>query len=87
MNIHQELRELKELISNLYLVQKKTLLHAEAARYMGISTSYLYYLGREEKIPVSCPEGKLKYYKKEDLDAFMLKGRKRSKDEIINEVN
>ena len=87
MNVHQEILELKKLVIHISHLQKKILLHHEAASYMGISKSYLYKLGYNDKIPVSSPEGKLKYYRREDLDAYMLSGMRKSKQQIINEIS
>lgn len=87
MNVHQKILELEKLIVHLHLLQKKILTHKEAAKYLGLSESYLYKLGLSGIITYSCPSGKRKYYLREDLDAYMLSGRRKSKQEIINELN
>jgi hypothetical protein len=85
MNVHQKIIELEKLIVNLHLLRREILSHQEAAKYIGISESYLYKL--KDQITYSCPTGKLKFYQRKDLDAYMLRGRRKSTQEIINEVN
>lgn len=54
----------------------------EACLYMDISKSYLYKLTHTRLLAFSCPAGKKIYFKKEDLDKWMLKNRRPSIDEI-----
>jgi len=85
MNVHQKIIELEKLIAHHHLLQKEILSHEEAAKYIGISESYLYKLTRQ--ITHFCPSGKRKYYLRKDLDAYMLSGKRKSNYEIINEIN
>lgn len=54
----------------------------EACKFMDISKSYLYKLTHGRVLPYSCPNGKKIYFKKEDLEAWMMGNRQASKDEI-----
>lgn len=69
----QELRELKKSIEESNLFRKNILSLDEAAIYLGISKSTLYKINTIYGIPYSKPAQKLIYYKREDLDAWMLK--------------
>ncbi len=54
----------------------------EACLFMDISKSFMYKLTHGRLLPYSCPNGKKIYFKKEDLEAWMLGNRQVSKDEI-----
>lgn len=54
----------------------------EACSYMDISQSYLYKLTHGRVLPFSCPNGKKIYFRKEDLNTWMLRNHQYSKDEI-----
>lgn len=56
---------------------------SEACLYMGIKKSTLYKLTSARKITHYCPQGKLIYFKKSDLDQFLLK----NKLETVEEIN
>lgn len=49
------------------------MISSQAAQYLGISMSHLYRLTSRHLIAFYKPNGKLNYFKKEDLDAFVLK--------------
>lgn len=69
----QELRELKTQVSEAILCKKEILTLDEAAQYLRISKSTLYKLNLINGIPHSKPAQKLIYYKRADLDAWMMK--------------
>jgi len=50
---------------------KDTLTASEAAAYMGITKRHLYTLTTSRAIPHYKPRGKMMYFLKSDLDAFM----------------
>lgn len=58
----------------------------EAARFLGISKSYLYKLTHGLVIPHYKPGGKLIYFQCEDLEAWMRRNRISSKDELANQA-
>ena len=81
--ILQELSELKKLtegVSNLLEGQvhlhKFIFTHEEAANYVGLSESYLHKLCSQRKITFYSPRHGRKYYKREDLNSWLLKNRK-----------
>ncbi|MBC8343746.1 MAG: helix-turn-helix domain-containing protein, partial [Bacteroidetes bacterium] len=63
------------------LIQKEVLTFNEAARYAGLSRSYLYKLTSIGKIPHYKPNGKMIYFNREELDNYLLKNQAR-KEEI-----
>ncbi len=65
---------------------KKILTFKEAAAYLGISPSALYKFNHKRIIAFSKPNNKFVYYKKNDLDAFMLSNYHPSIAEVENEI-
>lgn len=72
--------ELAEIIKT-----KEFLTAKEAAIYTGMSDYYLRYLTQDKvrAIPYCKPNGKLRYFKKSDLDEYMQRNRIASMGEII----
>ena len=58
----------------------------EAARYLGLKPSYLYKMMMRRAIPYYKPGGKLCFFAKEDLDAWMKRVRVKSQEEIDSEA-
>ena len=67
-------------------MQDKPLSAPEAAAYINCSLSHLYKLTSSRQIAFFKPAGKKIYFRKEDLDAYMLQGRVRPMDEIDQEA-
>jgi len=61
---------------------KEILSVKEACLYMDISQSYIYKLTHGRILPFSCPNGKKIYFRKEDLDNWMMRNHQFSKSEI-----
>ena len=76
------LGEIRDLLKQQNLTNKELLTFNEALVYMGVSKSFLYKLTHQEKISFSKPSGKLIYFKKSDLDNWMLQ----NKNEGINDL-
>lgn len=53
----------------------------EAARYLGVKPSYLYKMMMRRAVPYYKPGGKLCFFAKEDLDAWLKRVRVKSQDE------
>jgi excisionase family DNA binding protein len=64
------------------LLQKPVLNFAEACKYLQISSSHLYKLTSEKQIPHFCPQGKKLYFRRDEIDEWLLRNRKYSADEI-----
>lgn len=80
IELHRKLDRLEKL-----LVGRKTVLTVdEAITYTGLSKSYLYKLTSAGTIPHYKPNGKHIYFKKEELDAWLLRNGVRSEYEAEN---
>ena len=80
--IEQELKAIKEFITRQALQQKDILTLREAALYAGISTSYLYKLTSARRIPFYKPALKLIFFRKAELDNWLLKNRQPTISEL-----
>ena len=59
-----------ELADRVIFTTKEVLTSDEAARYMGISRSYLYKLTMTRKIPHYKPTGKVCYFDRRELEEY-----------------
>ncbi len=79
------LQEIAEIVADKTLFcSKEVLTSDEAARYMGIAKSTLYKLTMERKIPHYKPTGKICYFDRKELEAW-LHGNRVSTDAEISE--
>ena len=62
--------------------ERNLLTTTEAAKYLGLKPSYLYKLMMRRAIPYYKPNGKLCFFSKADLDAWLTNIRVRSQAEI-----
>ena len=69
-------------IETLMLSQKTVLTFDEVAAFTGLSKSYLYKLTSTGGIPCYKPQGKHIYFNKQEIDQWLLQGRKATTDEI-----
>lgn len=65
---------------------RKLFTTAEAASYLGIKPSYLYKLMMRRAIPYYKPNGKLCFFSKDDLDAWLTNIRVKTQVEIDTEA-
>jgi excisionase family DNA binding protein len=93
-NLHENVAEIKGQLSEvqasikmLNLTSKAVLNFEEAVKYTGLSKSFLYKLTSNGEIACSKPSGKLLFFKRLDLDLFMLKNRKATSDEVEMKAN
>ncbi len=83
--ILQHLSQISEKLQKLEAqnLQKKQIFNfVEGCQYIGLSESYIYKLTSTNRIPFFRPTGKLIYFKREDLDAWLLRNRQSSVEEI-----
>ena len=59
---------------------------SEACTFLDYSKSYLYKLTHSRQIPHYKPNGKKLYFKRTDLEAWLLRNRVRTADEIEQEA-
>lgn len=79
--VHQELIDLKSLLTKLVTVSKETLDFEETATYINQSRSYLYKLTSQGLIPHYKPNGKKIYFNRSELDSWMLQNKVYSAEE------
>ena len=65
---------------------KQMLTFKEACRYLGITKDWLYKMTHRRAIPYFKPGGKMIYFHRADLDAYMSRGKVMSKAEIEQEA-
>ncbi len=78
----KHIKDVLEGILKILSLQKKVYTFQEACIYCGISASSMYKYTSANKIPHYKPEGKLLFFKREDLDAFMLRNRQSTIEEL-----
>lgn len=69
-------------IESMLLSRKTILSFDEASVYTGLSKSHLYKLTSTNGVPCYKPTGKKIYFKKEELDKWLLRNKKHSHYEI-----
>lgn len=74
--------ELKQIRQSLDAQEPRPLSLPEAASYMSISRSRLYFLTSQNLISHFKPTGKKIYFKKSDLDSFLLRNRVSTRQEL-----
>lgn len=81
-NLLEKLSAIHNLIEEQIVNQKKILNLEEASKFLGISKSDLYKRTSSNTIPFHKPSGKIIYFLREDLEAWMLTNRQSTIDEI-----
>jgi excisionase family DNA binding protein len=83
----EEIRKLADIITaNIIGTQKEVLTSHEAARYMGVSLSYLYKLTMRQQIPHYKPMGKMVYFNRLELENWLQNNRVSTEDEISQQA-
>jgi excisionase family DNA binding protein len=80
--IFEKLKVLGDNIEQQKLLSKDILTLEEASKYLVVSKSSLYKKTSTNQIPFYKPNGKIIYFKREDLDQWMLTNRQSTVDEI-----
>ena len=80
--IEKVLNEIKQFMSQQAVLTKDILTLKEAALYAGISTSYLYKLTSKRSIPFYRPETKLIFFRRTELDIWLLNNRQATTREL-----
>lgn len=79
----EDLKQVADLITaNTIFCTKEVLTSDEAARYLGISKSYLYKLTMKQQIPHYKPMGKMCYFSRVELESWLQNNRVATADEI-----
>ena len=83
--LSKQIEDLKVKIENiekLFLTQKNVLNFSELKLYTNLSESYLYELTSSGGIPCYKPNGKKLYFKKQEIEDWLLSNRKATNIEI-----
>ena len=84
----EEITEIANLvIEQTVLCTKEVLTSDEAARYMGISKSYLYKLTMRKEIPHYKPIGKICYFNRAELKEWLQNNRIATDSELTQRAN
>ena len=84
----EQLQEVADLIAtNTLFCTKEVLTSDEAAKYMGISKSYLYKLTMRGVIPHYKPMGKMCYFNRAELEQWLQQNRCATALEISDRAN
>lgn len=76
------LSELNEKLDEQYLLQKPILTFNEGCKYLDLFPSTVYKLTSSRQIPHFCPKGKKIYFKRDELDGWLLQNRVSTINEI-----
>jgi len=85
-SIQQKLEKIEKLITEQSITNKPILNIDETAIYTGISKLYLYKLTSKSEIPHYKPNGKNIFFKKEELDNWLLRNRQATNEEMESEA-
>lgn len=81
--MEKELKQLGDIVmANTIFCTKEVLTSEEAAKYMGVSKSYLYKLTMRQMIPHYKPMGKMCYFVRAELERWLQSNRVSTSDEI-----
>ncbi|SKB88285.1 transcriptional regulator, AlpA family [Soonwooa buanensis] len=83
--IIEALKELENKINVISISAKEMLNFEETLNYLKVSKSYLYKLTSAKEIPHYKPLGKLIFFKRSELNAWILKGEIKTKDAVYDD--
>lgn len=84
----EDLKQVADMITaNTIFCTKEVLTSDEAAKYMGISKSYLYKLTMKQQIPHFKPMGKMCYFNRLELEQWLQSNRITTESEINQKHN
>jgi excisionase family DNA binding protein len=81
-----KLERIEKLLETQQAMQKQVLNFNDTCIYLELSQSHLYKLTSTGSIPHYKPNGKKLYFKREELDTWLLRNRSNSIDEIEQEA-
>lgn len=83
MSMSEELKQVTDIVTaNTIFCTKEVLTSDEAAKYMGVSKSYLYKLTMKQQIPHFKPMGKMCYFNRLELEQWLQSNRVSTASEI-----
>lgn len=79
----EELKQVADMVTaNTIFCTKEVLTSDEAAKYMGVSKSYLYKLTMKQQIPHFKPMGEMCYFNRQELEQWLQSNRVATTAEI-----
>jgi excisionase family DNA binding protein len=87
MELFQKMIEIEALLKKQYALSKEILTLDETADYLSLSKSALYKMTSKREIPFYNPGGKKIYFKKIEVDDWVLSAKSNSIEETEIEVN
>lgn len=81
-SIEQRLSTIENLLRQQSILQKEVLTLGEAASYLQVSASHVYKMTSGGILPHYCPTGKKLYFRRSELDQFLLSNRQATTTEI-----
>ena len=82
-----ELKKVADLVTaNTIFCTKEVLTSDEAAKYMGVSKSYIYKLTMRQAIPHYKPMGKMCYFNRQELEEWLQRNRIATDSEISQQA-
>ena len=84
--LEQRLSTIEHSVQMAGLATKEVLTFNEAAKFTGLSKSYLYKLTSGQKIPHYKPAGKMCYFNRDELQSWLLQNRVSTTDEIAGKA-
>ncbi len=82
----KRLDDLERLIKSQSIYQKDVLTFNEGCDYCGFMPSHMYKLTSLNTIPHYKPNGKMIFFRRSELDAWLLRNRTSTKDEMQEEA-
>ena len=73
--VKEQLDRIEHLLEEQSILKKKVLNLKEAASFLGLSVGHMYQLTSTNKIPYYRPNGKIIYFKREELEDWLLRNK------------
>jgi excisionase family DNA binding protein len=87
MEAKKTIEERIEELESLVYASKNVLSFEEACKYLNLSKSYLYKLTSAQQIPHYKPQGKMIYFEKDALEAWLRQNPVKTQTQISQEAN
>ncbi|MBR9847491.1 MAG: helix-turn-helix domain-containing protein [Algicola sp.] len=85
--IQEQLKRIEDLLRKNNLLEKEFFTLEEAALYLGQSKSSLYKLTSKKEIPFYVPGGKMIYFRKHELDAWIIDSKVKTVDDLESSID
>lgn len=86
MSVDEIRTAVEQAVKGIGLASKEVLTFDEAAQFTGLAKSTLYKMTSGQKIPHYKPSGKLCYFNREELQAWLMQNRISTTDEIAGKA-